>query len=502
MTQKFKFNFSFLDRFKKKVSPPPVPQDYVEEEYTEEEVEFVDEEQNAANHQEDSDSLETLTTQQSEEIPSSNNASEYDSDISPEEFAAKTLGGFDLEKHRQQLEAIKESLIDPTQPVEEELEIHPEDIDNFSQDSNIPFEYKPPEILPKTEIFKKFTFKFPKFNSFGKNEKLKEVFSKQAALSKFEKFNWNDFVLKLFSPYSRGKIHSVFIIFLVVTFTYLVGKNIALIFTKNAPITKISRSAISPQVKSDSTTQDLNKIVTTNLFNAKESDKGDIQGSKKDIDSIVCTEAQKPTSLDIKLLNTIVLQDSVKSIASVQVRGSSDLMNVRQGDKLDQLAEVSKIDRLKVILKNLQTGDCEFASAELKSDSISPGLKIISAKAGKSLFRSINPNIKNDGNSFKIKKQYRDSMINNMNEVLTQAKAIQITNPDGSMCFKMTEVVAGSIYSQLNIQENDIVCNINGKKIENLNELMGLLGRVKEIDQFQIGLKRNGINENLDYSFE
>jgi type II secretory pathway component PulC len=70
------------------------------------------------------------------------------------------------------------------------------------------------------------------------------------------------------------------------------------------------------------------------------------------------------------------------------------------------------------------------------------------------------------------------------------------------MCFKMTEVVAGSVYTQLNIQENDIVCSINGRKIDNLNELMGLLGRIKDIDSMQIGLKRNGMQENLEYSFE
>jgi len=157
---------------------------------------------------------------------------------------------------------------------------------------------------------------------------------------------------------------------------------------------------------------------------------------------------------------------------------------------------------MKLILKNLQTGDCEYASTENDMETPMPPLRIISPKAGKSLFKSMNPNIKNTGNNFKIKRAYRDSLMNNMSEVLTQAKAIQITNPDGSLCFKMTEVVPGSIYSQLNIQENDIICNINGKKIENLNELMGLLGRIKEIDQFQIGLKRNGMTENLDYGFE
>jgi type II secretory pathway component PulC len=93
-------------------------------------------------------------------------------------------------------------------------------------------------------------------------------------------------------------------------------------------------------------------------------------------------------------------------------------------------------------------------------------------------------------------------MLANINQILTEAKAVQITNPDGTLAYKMTEVIPGSIYSQLNIQENDIITHINGKKIENLNELMSLLGRIKEIDQFQLTLKRNGMNENLEYNFE
>jgi type II secretory pathway component PulC len=283
----------------------------------------------------------------------------------------------------------------------------------------------------------------------------------------------------------------------------MVGKNIALVINKAPPVAKnIQPSLILPPQPTDSTIQDVNKIASINLFNAKESDKS-IDGSKnKDIDSIICLEAEAPTSLQIKLLDTIVLQDSVKSVASVQVRGNSELMNVREGDRLFEMAEVSKIDRMKVILKNLQTGNCEYAATEEESEPDMPNYKIVSPQVGKSLFKSTNPNIKNTGNSFKIKKNFRDSMINNMSDVLTQAKAVQITNPDGSLCFKMTEVVAGSIYSQLDIQENDIICNINGKKIDNLNELMNLLGRIKEIDQFQIGLKRNGMSENKEYGFE
>ena len=53
--------------------------------------------------------------------------------------------------------------------------------------------------------------------------------------------------------------------------------------------------------------------------------------------------------------------------------------------------------------------------------------------------------ISNTGNQFKIKKEVRARMLENISEVLTQARAVQIKNPDGSLAFRMQEVVAGSI---------------------------------------------------------
>jgi type II secretory pathway component PulC len=441
--KKFTFNFAFLDRFRK--SKPSVDAD-------------------SKNHDTEADQ------------------SEYDSDESPEEFAEKTLSGFKMPDMQNEVNA------------EEEIEDEESDDDNKFEEMIIP------ETQPQASRFK---FKFPKFNGQAATNKIKQSLSDKSPMNSLEKISWNDFVLRLFSPYTRGKIHSVFIILLVVVVTYMLGKNIALFFSKAPPVARSARPTISiPMEKVDTTLQDINKITSTNLFNAKDSDKSTAGSSKIDIDSIICLDAEKQTSLQIKLLDTIVLQDSVKSVASVQVRGSSELMNVREGERLEEMAEVSKISRMKLILKNLQTGDCEFAMTDLEDEAPMPNLKIVSAKAGKSLFKSTNPSIKNTGNNFKIKRSFRDSMINNMSDVLTQAKAVQITNPDGSLCFKMTEVVAGSLYSQLDIQENDIICNINGKKIDNLNELMGLLGRIKEIDQFQIGLKRNGMSENKEYGFE
>ncbi|MCO4792335.1 MAG: hypothetical protein KC493_01390 [Bacteriovoracaceae bacterium] len=342
-----------------------------------------------------------------------------------------------------------------------------------------------------------------KFKNFSHKKSLKDF-----KTPKFLKnFSWDKAIEALYHPDSRKMIHRGFIASSVIAGTWSAGKMVALSL-KGPPDTTVKKS--SPFQSSNSkgfVYQDLNKIKQSNLFNAKLSDQEPklSRPKPKVVDeTLVCSKASKKSSLPLKLVNTTVLQDSVKSIASVQIRSSKDLENVRVGDKLKTMAEVGYIDRMKLIFKNLKTGECEYiASVDPKFKDARQKFNIVSPAKGKQLMKKAkNTEIKNEGNSYRIKKSVRDNMLANISEVLTQARAIQIKNPDGSYAFKMTEIVPGSVYSQLGIQDGDIITQINGKRITNLNEVMALFGKIKNIDQFQLNVKRGGIETTKDYEFE
>src|SRR5690606_16563283 len=147
--------------------------------------------------------------------------------------------------------------------------------------------------------------------------------------------------------------------------------------------------------------------------------------------------ADQKSSLPVQLLSTIVLKDSVKSIASVQTRGSKEFMNVREGDKLQNLAEVGKIDRLRMIVKNLSTGECEFIEGTDKEPPTrrASTIKVVTPSKGRQIInQQQDTGIKNEGNRFTIKKSLRDDLLtNNMTDVLTQARAVQLKRPDGTL---------------------------------------------------------------------
>lgn len=320
--------------------------------------------------------------------------------------------------------------------------------------------------------------------------------------SKGEKFQWD----KLFAPQERPRIHRIFLALFLICGTYTMGKMIALVVTSTSTPTTARRLPPPALENTGPTTGQLMAVSRVDLFNAnkRQSTLPQLDSGPQVDETLVCVQSNQATRLPIKLVNTIVLQDSVKSIAAVQVRGGRNMINIREGQKIENLAEVGKIDRMQLVLKNLSTGQCEYVKTDNR-DQRRPTrpIQVVSEQEGqKILSNQSNAGIKNEGNSFKIQKTVRDQMLQNISEVLTQARAVQITNPDGTMAFKMTEIVPGSIYSQLNIQDGDIIEGINGNPITNLNEVMSMFGRIREIDNLSITVRRNGAVQNLDYSFE
>ncbi|MBH46677.1 MAG: hypothetical protein CME71_00745 [Halobacteriovorax sp.] len=343
-------------------------------------------------------------------------------------------------------------------------------------------------------------FKMKLANAFKRGESSK--FNTRAIKEWWNKVGGEDLLLRPFKPEVRPTIHHAFLWLIFATVAVQGGKMLALVMTPKQAASKAPLS-ISSAAKND---MDIDVISRGDIFGAK----GDVRNEelipKKPINqNIICKTADQKSSLPLELLNTVVLKDSVKSIASVQTRGSREFMNVREGDKVQNLAEVGKINRLRLILKNLSTGECEFIEGtEKEKDSRTSPIKVVSANTGRKIIeKQAETGIKNEGNRFTIKKSMRDELLtNNMAEVLTQARVVQLKRPDGTLAFKMTEIVPGSIYAKLNIQDGDVITGINGKPFNNLNEVMTLFSKIRDIDNFQISMERGGMDQTQEYNFE
>ncbi len=334
-------------------------------------------------------------------------------------------------------------------------------------------------------------------------KKFKEKFSSGKSFNEPVAYQEN-LVLKIFSPDYRKFWHKIFLVSIVTVLFYTLGKLIAIKFTMLFAPPKLPVEFPEDRRAESTLMADLNTIKKANLFKSKDEETKDKPKKKSEIE-IICQESNLKSSLPFKLQDTIVLQDRKKSTAYISVNGQpADVF--REGDVIRQVARLDKIKRLSAIFRNLDSGACESISnfdEQFEQMFLQKNLSILTPEAGKQILPDeIKKDIRNVGNKYFLKTKLRDQMLADIGNVLTQARAIQINNPDGSISFKMTEIVPGSIYSYLDLNDGDIITKINGKNIESVNEVMSLFGGLKDVNNMTLTIQRDGEEQDKEYTFE
>lgn len=395
-----------------------------------------------------------------------------------------------LEKIRQIFSRMKKRL--PSKNKEDH------ELEGFDEPSELP-EQKDPTLTQKlNDLISKLKSvkKSDLIDPFVEYEESKKSDQKKFSLASMD---YSSILTYLNSPKFYSEFHYYFIIFFMVLSFYTLGKVTALFIRGDVPS---GVELVSVKVDFDTSrelqAEHINLIKKTNPFNtgsAKKVDDEKLAVQQK------CDQADQLTSLPLTLKNTIVLQDSIKSIASIQVR-SKEVEDFRQGEEIPGVAKIERIERLRIILKNLQTGACEFA--ENKEFEKPSNINVLSTESSKAYVKnqSNQKGIKNEGNNFTIDRSLINEKMQDISSILTQAKATPFKNPDGTMAFKLDQVEPGGIFATLGIQNGDTITKINGKSIESVNEVMKLFGDLTNLPNVNLTINRDGAEENLDYTIK
>lgn len=334
-------------------------------------------------------------------------------------------------------------------------------------------------------------------------DKMKNIFSKKEVSKRDEakprhELTFSELPATLLSNEYRPFFHKIFAILFFMLILFIIGNIVGFYIKKSIPIkNKAPQNTIvsAPVIQ---TNTNYNKILLYDIFKARE----DLAGQKEEkvIDlSIPCFEGAA-SSLPISIVNTTVLKDKSKSVATLNVRGESNYIESRTEDIIEGMVKIFQISRMSLVVRNLQNGECET----IQNNENQGGRELVlNPNATPMVDYSLVEGIDRKGNKFILKKSVILSKINNMNEILTQARAIENQNPDGSRCFRIVEIDAGSIYSHLGIINNDSICKINGRPIVNVNQVMNLFGKLKtNLVKFNLNINRNGTDETFTYDFK
>lgn len=95
-----------------------------------------------------------------------------------------------------------------------------------------------------------------------------------------------------------------------------------------------------------------------------------------------------------------------------------------------------------------------------------------------------------------------DYAVANLNEVITQARAVPVLKDGKSQGFKLFNIRGGSIFEKLGLHDGDIVQKVNDNDLADPSRAMGLLEEVQSMGQIRVNFLRGGKPHTYTYTVQ
>ncbi len=198
------------------------------------------------------------------------------------------------------------------------------------------------------------------------------------------------------------------------------------------------------------------------------------------------------STLPYKLVGTI-LSHNTKESAAILETGAKEQTLYHVNDSLLQGAFITKISRFEVTVSNngrleripINFGDIPAATTE-KGRASFGGLP-----AGTQVAML-------GDNQVVMDKRFFETQKANMNDLLTNIRAVPNAAPDGSINgFQIFEIVKDSLYDKIGLKNQDVVQRVNGQALTSMQGGLDLFNALKNDNHFVIDVTRNNQNRTI-----
>ncbi|MGZ3699548.1 MAG: type II secretion system protein GspC [Bdellovibrionota bacterium] len=236
--------------------------------------------------------------------------------------------------------------------------------------------------------------------------------------------------------------------------------------------------------------EDYNVIFSRNLFNSQ----GIIPGEENPANPTGPDLGGPPvrTNLPFNLIGTLILQDELRSIATIEDKSASMVYPVQVDDEIPSKARIVKIEPKRVIFINTASGRREFV--DLPEDNpTAPKLSLGTRPSGPAIDRVSNT-------QFNVSRNEVDKALGDLNNILTQARAVPNFENGQPSGYKLFQIVPGSIYDKLGLQNGDVIAGLNGTPINDPGKAFEMLNELKSgAGHLELQVKRDGRPSTFTY---
>jgi len=236
--------------------------------------------------------------------------------------------------------------------------------------------------------------------------------------------------------------------------------------------------------------QQYQKIKDRNIFNSD----GKIPPALTSDGSSPDLEAPPVASqLPLKLEGTLVHANPKRSVATVSGKGKGEAKAYMVDSEIENMARVTKIERRRLIFRNLNNQRLEFI--EIPKDS-SVTLNVKNPIVG-------NEDVQRKGDfDFTMKRSDISKYTSDLGSILQQARMVPNIVPgsggrvDG---FRFVAIQPGSIYEKLGFKPMDVIKGVNGQAVNSPTQAMELYNALKGENRIELKIERNGRDETFKY---
>ena len=206
---------------------------------------------------------------------------------------------------------------------------------------------------------------------------------------------------------------------------------------------------------------------------------------------------QEPTksSLPFKLTGTIVHVNPQRSVATLTSKETTNPYKV--GDVIDEQAEISRIERRKIVFFNKGNSLLEYIEI--------PELNKLTISQDSSVKKTSSEVVeKTKSNQFTVKRSDVNSYLKNLPDILKQARVVpRRIKKNGEYFvdgFRFASIKKGSIFEKLGFKLGDTIKQVNGESVTTPEKAIELFEQLRKSSNFKILVEKEGKELEYDYN--